>query len=375
MPGLLAQWPAWREFRYDKTVDEANKNDPDYRATKETIIKEYGQAAIEQSWLTACAGLERVVEDITVRGRDVIPVITMEDVEAGHVSLEKQDEMRKVGCFIVRNVVPSEEADALFKDLRRFTKANQGRFSAWPVDCPSICNLYNTPTQNALRSHPQQVRLMRWINQLWHWSADNAEVSADPLIYADAVRIRPGGSAFLGLGPHIDAGSLCRWADPGYRKVYEAVFSGNPDQFDGYDLEAREAANQVLFAGTAHSTVLRGFQGWTALTRTAPREGTILLYPNLKAVIPYILLRPFFRPPEDPCQILDAKQWQFDHEGTWFPGTFKPDSQYLSDVSHPHLRLKECLLHVPELQAGDTVWWHTDVSTNCCVIELLRNSC
>jgi len=114
--------------------------------------------------------------------------------------------------------------------------------------------------------------------------------------------------------------------------------------------------------------VLRAFQGWTALTRTAPREGTILLYPNLQTAISYMLLRPFFRQPDDPTKIMNASEWTFDSEGSWFPGTFKPSSQFLSNSSHPHLRLKECLVHTPELQAGDTVWWHTDVS-----ISVFRN--
>lgn len=174
--------------------------------------------------------------------------------------------------------------------------------------------------------------------------------------------MRPAGSPFLGLGPHVDAGSLCRWADPEYRHAYRAVFSGNPSEHDCYDLDSRKNVHQDLFPGRAHSTVLRAFQGWTALTRTAPREGTILLYPNVKTAMSYILLRPFFRPPTDASRIMEASMWEFDAETAWFPGTFKESSQFLSDASHPHLRLKECLTYVPEMQAGDTIWWHTDVS-------------
>lgn len=45
-----------------------------------------------------------------------------------------------------------------------------------------------------------------------------------------------------------------------------------------------------------------------------------------------------------------------------FPGTFKRQSQRLRRTSHPHLRLQECMVHVPALQSGDTFWWHADVS-------------
>jgi hypothetical protein len=108
--------------------------------------------------------------------------------------------------------------------------------------------------------------------------------------------------------------------------------------------------------------VLRTFQGWTALTGTAPSEGSIKLYPNVSAVIAYILLRPFFRQPTDSEDIMDGSKWTFDADSAWFPGTFKPQSQYLSPTSHPHLRFKDCLVDLPPIKPGDTVWWHADVS-------------
>jgi hypothetical protein len=367
MPGIFKQWPAWPEFTYDKSTKTISE-DVDFRAAKDAIIKEYGQAALTESWLKTCAELTNVCEDIISKGRDIIPIISMEEVDAGTVPKETVDRLRKTGCFIVRNVIDRETTDKLFADLKQYTTVNRGRYTGWPDDNPSIFSLFNTPTQNAARSHPKELQLMRWINELWHWSEESSDVSADPLVYADAVRVRPGGSPFLGLGPHIDAGSLCRWADPVYRKSYQAIFSGKPSEHDCFDLDARKNAVQDLFPGSAHSTVLRAFQGWTALTRTAPREGTILLYPNLQTAISYMLLRPFFRQPDDPTKIMNASEWTFDSEGSWFPGTFKPSSQFLSNSSHPHLRLKECLVHTPELQAGDTVWWHTDVS-----ISVFRN--
>ncbi|KAF5963193.1 hypothetical protein FBULB1_13566 [Fusarium bulbicola] len=203
------------------------------------------------------------------------------------------------------------------------------------------------------------MKLQRRLNELWKYSAE--DTSPDPLVYLDGIRDRAPGQPFLGLGPHIDAGSLCRWADPTYRKVYDEIFSGRPEDHDAYDLEARRNADQELYKGLAHSTVLRTFQGWTALTPTAPREGTIMVYPDVKTVIAYLLLRPFFSPPKDPDQTMDAKKWTFDDSTGWFPGTMKPESQRLSRSSHPHLRLEECLIHMPEVQPGDTVWWHCDV--------------
>lgn len=92
-----------------------------------------------------------------------------------------------------------------------------------------------------------------------------------------------------------------------------------------------------------------------------------MLYPNVKWQTAYLLLRPFFTPPEDPEDVLDASKWIFDAETPWFPGTFKGDSQLLSPSSHPHLRLKECMVPIPAMEPGDTIWWHADI---CHAVEI-----
>lgn len=228
----------------------------------------------------------------------------------------------------------------------------------WPQEAPYIFSLYYSPTQVAARTHPNQLKLSRELNSWWH--DDSGASTPDPLSYADGFRIRPPGKSFLGLGPHIDAGSLCRWADAGYLGFYSAVFSGEPEKLDLFDLTIRQTADQAMFPGSAQSRVLRSFQGWTALSSAGPGEGSLLLYPNVKWVIAYVLLRPFFQAPLD-GDMMDATRWTFEVESPWFPGTFKDDSQLLSPSSHPHLRMKECLVPIPRMNPGDTVWWHADM--------------
>jgi hypothetical protein len=87
-----------------------------------------------------------------------------------------------------------------------------------------------------------------------------------------------------------------------------------------------------------------------------------MVYPNVKIFLAYMLLRPFFEPPENEADLMDAEKWKLNMDGNWFPGTFSDDSQLLSSESHPHLRLEECLVSIPEMYPGDTVWWPTDVS-------------
>lgn len=123
-----------------------------------------------------------------------------------------------------------------------------------------------------------------------------------------------------GLGPHIDAGSLSRWADPTYRKVYAKIFAGYPEEHDAFDMTARKDAKQDCFGGSAHSSVLRAFQGWTALTEAGPKEGSLLIYPELRYALAYMLLRPLFDPPKDPNDVLDAEKWTLNVDGLFFPG-------------------------------------------------------
>jgi hypothetical protein len=109
--------------------------------------------------------------------------------------------------------------------------------------------------------------------------------------------------------------------------------------------------------------VLRAFQGWTALTPAGANEGSLLLYPDVKTAMAYVMLRPLFDAPENEANIMDAEKWTLNADRGWFPGTWRQLPQIVSPASHPHLRLEECLVNIPRMQPGDTVWWHADVGS------------
>ncbi|KAJ5359444.1 uncharacterized protein N7496_011857 [Penicillium cataractarum] len=357
MPTPIKDWPAWAEYTHEGPNEAA---DPEFLAVKKAIIAEYGTSAIRKSWIKVCKELQSVTDEIAEKGNKVIPVFDTTKILTSGFTCAQKNEIKRVGAFVCRATVPEKETKKLYDNLKQFIADNEGSIKGWPKESPSMLILYNSPTQNTLRSHPNHLNLQRKLNELWHDST--GVTTSEPLIYLDGVRDRAPGQPFLGLGPHIDAGSLSRWADPTYRKVYESIFSGNPEKFNPFDLSVRKDANQALYEGMAHSKVLRTFQGWTALTPTAPREGSIMFYPNVKTVIAYMLLRPFFQPPADPgVDIMDGENWTIDGSTGWFPGTFKAESQRLSRSSHPHLRLEECLVYAPPVKAGDTVWWHCDL--------------
>ncbi|KAJ5570235.1 uncharacterized protein N7459_009665 [Penicillium hispanicum] len=350
---FLDRWPRWPEFSESDVPAEAEER---MRSYKKQVLAEYGEASLRQAWMKTCERLKQVTEDLRAQASSVIPVLEYEELE--HLKEETKQRMKDVGCFVIRGVVPKDEVTSQFTSLKEYIAANKDSISgtfgvdapfsedvhgrnthttpAWPEANPAVYRIFWTPTQQALRGHPRHLHVQKFLNGLWH--DESHETSPDPLSYAGSLRIRPPGAEFYGLGPHIDAGSLCRWTDPSYRKD----------------------ANQAAFQGSAHSTVLRTFQGWTALTAAKPREGSLLLYPYVSVAVSYLLLRPFFTPP-DGGDVMDASQWSFSAENGWFPGTRQEDSQYLSRESHPHLRLEECLVYIPDMEPGDTIWWHCDM--------------
>lgn len=366
MPGRTQVWPPWPEFS-TQGLDKAENQD--FTTAMKTILVEYGAENIRKSWIKVCRELRTITEEIAQKGSDIIPIFVTDEVLNNGFTDDQRAEVQRVGAFVCRATIAEAETKVHYKNLTKFTAANKSAIKAWPADNPSMLILYNSPTQNAIRSHAKHLILQTRLNELWHNYNTADETSPEPLLFLDGIRDRPPGKPFLGLGPHIDAGSLCRWADPSYRKVYDHIFSGNPEAHDAFDIRLRKDADQALYKGMAHSTVLRTFQGWTALTPTQAREGTIMVYPNLKYAVAYMLLRPFFQPPseESGADIMDPETWKLNEGDAWFPGTFKIQSQRLSRTSHPHLRLEDCLVYMPRVNSGDTVWWHCDV---CCRLSL-----
>ena len=88
-----------------------------------------------------------------------------------------------------------------------------------------------------------------FLDRLW----TNYEGVFDPDLqcaYADRVRRRQPGDKTLGLSPHMDAGTVERWIDPGYQQVYERVFAGDWRGYDPFDathrLETREIPSPAV---------------------------------------------------------------------------------------------------------------------------------
>jgi hypothetical protein len=158
--------------------------------------------------------------------------------------------------------------------------------------------------------------------------------------YADRIRRRPPGSASLGLSPHVDGGSVERWLDENFRKVYRRVFAGDWRNYSAFDSAFRPQVREV--DSPAVCSMFRTFQGWTALTRQGPGDGTLQLIPIAESMV-YVLLRAIQDdvPEDDLC---GAK-----------PGrALSVDDRY-------HSPLLKALSSIPLMEPGDTIFWHCDV--------------
>ncbi|KAG9673375.1 DUF1479-domain-containing protein, partial [Aureobasidium melanogenum] len=351
---INTKWSPWPQL----TLATAKGVQPGTEEYTKAILHTYGAEALKRSWVQVCQRLQSVTERIALHSDSVIPELGLEDFLTADASTKCM--LKDTGCFIVRQVVPEQQATEWYHELKGYVEDNRAQITGMPAENAFMFNVYHSPVQQAARSHPNSLAVQRAINSLWHDESDQQNNFHEPLSYADGFRIRPENTVFNALPPHIDGGSLSRWADPTYRKVYEQVWMGNPSSFDPYDLSVRKDARPGLFPGTA-SQVLRAFQGWTALTSAGANEGSLLLYPDVKTAMAYVMLRPLFDAPENEADVMDAEKWTLNAARGWFPGTWRQLPQIVSPASHPHLRLEECLVNIPTMQPGDTVWWHADI--------------
>lgn len=118
MAGKAATWPDWPEF----TASNAEDGD-DLVGHKKSIIEKYGKDSLVKSWLKVCKELESVTAKISAVGNSIIPDIQYDDIFL--LGPEEKQELKDVGCFVVRNVYSSEQADEWFKNLKDYVAANR----------------------------------------------------------------------------------------------------------------------------------------------------------------------------------------------------------------------------------------------------------
>lgn len=328
-----------------------------YKDLKKKCIKPEHREAVKASWNRLLVSMEEELNKIT--GPDYIPEIDFKSIAENGDKFPQQslDLLKDRGCMIIRDVVPSEQAIEWKNKVVNYTQ-NHKDITGIPNDDPYNYFVHWTQSQVEARSHPRMVQLMKAVGRTYSNYDANSLVDMDSLVvYADRVRIRrPGITSTLNL--HVDSSSIERWEDDDYRAVYSEIFEGRWEDWDPYVIEKRIKANQDLYdsmsANGSTCSVFRSFQGWLALSEANCGEGTIRLLPNVKHVMSYILLRPFF---------WDDSSNDIDVESAKFPGATPGSGQFMAydENIFPHLNHKKSVVGIPYVKPGDFVLWHSDL--------------
>ncbi|PBL02195.1 DUF1479-domain-containing protein [Armillaria gallica] len=322
---------------------------------------------VTQAWADILVELKKVTQKISAGGSEFIPQVQFSELQS--LPADKIAEIRRKGCLVIKDIVDDEQAIAWKKSLKEFISANPD-VDGFPHDDKQFFMLYWTKSQLEARSHPNMLVASAWLNNLYHAEAgqklDGVDLSS-PLSYADRFRIRHPGTVWTTFPPHVDGGSIERWEDPSFRSCFADIFSGQWRKHDPFALTGRVSAQNSLHGRPNQSSIFRAFQGWLAMSETAPTEGTLKVFPGLLLSNPYLILRPFFRllVAPDSEEVWDPKSWVFDVSSADFPGLFPQDGGWRgprpTPELHPNLLLEKTMTSVPKVCPGDGVFWHGDL--------------
>ena len=167
------------------------------------------------------------IEEKKAGGLPLIPEIDLLEIREKKIDEGRIEEIRKRGCVVVRNVFKSSIARGWFEKLEEYVLENgffmqdapglDRYFSNLDSGRPQIYGIYWSKPQIEARQAPALADTRSFLNYLWRFKSNGSRYF-DPdreCTYADRIRMREPGDTSLGLSPHIDAGSVERWINPG----------------------------------------------------------------------------------------------------------------------------------------------------------------
>ena len=309
----------------------------------------------------AFAAIDKLIEDqiqtIEAEQRDgvsPIPVCDFSDVAAGRIDAAMTARIKQRGVVILRNTFDARRVNGWndwlmdyvarndYFELQKSKAGMDQYFANLSSSRPQILGLYWSKPQMEARTSDELAVARQWLNRMWKFDSDNG-LEFDPdreCLYADRLRQREPGDNTLGLSPHVDGGSVERWIDPGYQKVYRHLLSGDIGSYDPFDAAYRTITKEI--PSPAVCSMFRTYQGWTALSRQGPGDGTLNLVPIANAMA-WVILR--------------ALQDDIDDDALCGAAP----SRALTISETYHAKLLRAYMPIPVVEPGDTVWWHPDV--------------
>jgi len=284
-------------------------------------------------------------------GESIWPVIDYADIERGTVTPAQLDKLKRRGCLVVRGHFERSQALEWDAGILDYVERNHffenyrgpGDDFFGTVDSkPEIYPVYWSPAQMQARQSDRMARVQTFLNSLWCHESDGVtwfDPTRDAL-YPDRIRRRPPGADSGGLGTHLDPGTLDLWMTREYQTAFRHLFDGDVESYDPWDAAHRTTGPQ--FPGSTMCSAFRTFQGWTALSDMENTQGVLHTVPIPEAMA-YLMLRPLLRdvPDDDMCGVTVNQV---------FPA---------SEKWHP--LLVQAQTAIPDVRAGDSVWWHCDM--------------
>ncbi|WGD43302.1 DUF1479 domain-containing protein [Streptomyces cathayae] len=285
------------------------------------------------------------------RGESVWPVIDYADIANGTVTPEQLDKLRRRGCLVVRGHFERDQALAWDASIVDYVERNEffenyrgpgDDFFGSVGSKPEIYPVYWSQAQMEARQSDRMANVQSFLNSLWKHESEGVQWF-DPdrdALYPDRIRRRPPGADSGGLGTHLDPGTLDLWMTRAYQQAFRHLFDGSVEEYDPWDAAHRTAGPQ--YPGSTMCSAFRTFQGWTALSDMDHDQGVLHTVPIPEAMA-YLMLRPLLPdvPDDDMCGVTTNQVFPADEK--WHP------------------LLLEALTGIPDVKAGDSVWWHCDM--------------
>ena len=285
------------------------------------------------------------------RGETIWPVIDYADIAAGTVAAHAQHLLRRRGCLVVRGHFDRDQALGWDRDIVDYVESNKffenyrgpgDDFFGSVGSRPEIYPIYWSPAQMQARQSDRMARVQAFLNRQWTYESHGRrwfDPDRDSL-YPDRIRRRPPGAGSAGLGSHLDPGTLDLWMTEENQKAFRHLFDGTAEQYDPWDAAYRTVGPQ--YPGTTMCSAFRTFQGWTALSDMDRDQGVLHTVP-VPGAMAYLMLRPLLAdvPEDDMCGVTVSQ-------------VFPASEQW-------HSLLVQALSGIPDVRAGNSVWWHCDM--------------
>ncbi|GAA2366177.1 YbiU family protein [Dactylosporangium salmoneum] len=291
------------------------------------------------------------IEAARARGEQVWPVIDYADIAAGTVPAEQAELLHRRGCVVVRGHFDRDQALGWDRNIVEYVEGNRffeqyrgpgDDFFGTVGSRPEIYPIYWSPAQMQARTSDRMARVQAFLNRQWKYDSEGVrwfDPDRDSL-YPDRIRRRPEGADSAGLNPHLDPGTLDLWMTESYQRAFRHLFDGSVQDYDPWDAAYRTDGPQ--YPGSTMCSAFRTFQGWTALSDMDHDQGVLHTVP-IPAAMAYLMLRPLLPdvPEDDMCGV--TVNQVFPANERWHP------------------LLVRALAGIPDVRAGDSVWWHCDM--------------